>query len=210
MLGVFPFIDPGLIVQFPAGKPLTCMLPVATEQVGCVIAPIAGVAGVPGFAMITVFTEADEVHPAKLVTVYEYVPAIKPGKVKFDPVPAIAPGLIVQFPAGRPASSILPVAIAHVGCAIEFTAGTDGVTGCALIITLAAAGEVHPAAFVTVKLYVPAAIPEIDVLAVFPAIAPGLIVQFPAGKPLKATLPVATAQVGWIIVPTIDADGVTG
>ena len=36
-----------------------------------------------------------------------------------------------------------------------------------------------------------------------PAIAPGLIVQAPAGKPLKATLPVGTVQVGWVIVPTM-------
>ena len=64
------------------------------------------------------------------------------------------------------------------------------------MITLAVAGEVHPAAFVTVKLYVPDAIPETVVLDPVPAKDPGLIVQFPAGKPLIATLPVATAQVG--------------
>ena len=31
-----------------------------------------------------------------------------------------------------------------------------------------------------------------------------------AGKPLKATLPVAVVQVGGVIVPTIGADGVAG
>ena len=41
-----------------------------------------------------------------------------------------------------------------------------------------------------------------------PAIAPGLIVQFPAGKPFNTTLPVANEQVGWVIVPTVGADGV--
>ena len=44
-------------------------------------------------------------------------------------------------------------------------------------------------------------------LAPVPAIAPGLIVQFPAGKPLSTTLPVATAQVGCVIVPTVGAVG---
>ena len=34
------------------------------------------------------------------------------------------------------------------------------------------------------------------VVAPLPAIAPGLIVQAPAGNPLKATLPVGVAQVG--------------
>jgi hypothetical protein len=36
-------------------------------------------------------------------------------------------------------------------------------------------------------------------------------VQVPdAGNPLKATLPVATVQVGWVMVPTTGAVGVTG
>ena len=47
-------------------------------------------------------------------------------------------------------------------------------------------------------------------LIVDPAIPPGLIVQFPEGKPLRITLPVAVAQVGWVIVPTEGAVGVMG
>jgi hypothetical protein len=36
-------------------------------------------------------------------------------------------------------------------------------------------------------------------------------VQLPvAGKPFKITLPVATEQVGWVIVPTVGAVGVAG
>jgi hypothetical protein len=60
---------PGLIIQFPAGRPFNCTPPVATAQVGCVMLPIAGAAGVPGFAMITTLAEAGEVHPTALVTV---------------------------------------------------------------------------------------------------------------------------------------------
>ena len=53
--------------------------------------------------------------------------------------------------------------------------------------------------------------PETVVLAPVPEIAPGLSVQVPeAGKPLKTTLPVAVAQLGGVIVPTIGADGVAG
>jgi hypothetical protein len=102
------------------------------------------------------------------------------------------------------------VAKAHVGCVINPTTGADGVTGCASITTLDDASEVHPSAPVTVKPYVPVANPEIVALAVLPAIAPGLIVQFPAGRPFKTTLPVATAQVGCVTTPTVGAPGVTG
>jgi hypothetical protein len=63
---------------------------------------------------------------------------------------------------------------------------------------------------VTVNVFVPGVIPVTVVVTPVPAMAPGLIVQFPSGNPLKATLPVATAQVGWVIVPTTGADGVKG
>ena len=43
-----------------------------------------------------------------------------------------------------------------------------------------------------------------------PEMLPGLIVQVPEGKPFRTTLPVATAQVGWVIVPTVGAVGVVG
>ena len=39
---------------------------------------------------------------------------------------------------------------------------------------------------------------------------PGFIVQLPDGRPLKSTLPVAAPQVGWIMVPTVGADGADG
>ena len=47
-------------------------------------------------------------------------------------------------------------------------------------------------------------------LAPVPAMAPGLIVQFPVGNPVNTTLPVDTKQVGWVTVPIAGADGVTG
>jgi hypothetical protein len=48
----------------------------------------------------------------------------------------------------------LPVAVVHVGCVIEPIVGALGVLGCALTKILADAGEMHPAALVTVKVYV--------------------------------------------------------
>lgn len=60
------------------------------------------------------------------------------------------------------------------------------------------------------KVLVPASSPDIVVLAPVPLIDPGLIVQFPEGKPLNSTLPVETEHVGCVIVPTIGAEGVTG
>jgi hypothetical protein len=70
-------------------------------------------------------------------------------------LPAIAPGLIVQLPAGKPLRATLPVASAQVGCVIKPTIGADGEDGEALMTTSPEASEVHPAASVTVKLYVP-------------------------------------------------------
>jgi hypothetical protein len=71
--------------------------------------------------------------------------------------------------------------------------------------------EIHPAALVTVKLYVFAASPVIVLLVPVPDMAPGLMVHVPVtGKPVNTTLPVATVQVGWVIVPTTGASGEAG
>ena len=52
--------------------------------------------------------------------------------------------------------------------------------------------------------------PERVVVVPLPAIEPGLMVQLPVGSPLNATLPVAKAHVGWMMVPIIGADGIDG
>ena len=62
----------------------------------------------------------------------------------------MAPGLMVQVPAGSPVSSILPVAVEHVGCVIVPMVGADGVGGCAFMVVEAEAAEVHPTELVTV------------------------------------------------------------
>ena len=49
--------------------------------------------------------------------------------VALGPDPEIAPGFIVQFPAGRPLNSTLPLAITQVGCVIEPASGAGGVKG---------------------------------------------------------------------------------
>ena len=87
-----------------------------------------------------------------------------------------------------------------------------GTVGAAFTTTFALAAEVQPVAVsVTVKLWVVAAVRPVSVVVVpDPAIAPGLIVQLPAGRPLKATLPVGVAQVGWVIAPTVGVLGDPG
>ena len=52
-----------------AGKPFKTTLPVAVEQVGCVIVPTVGAVGADGAALITILADAPEIHPASLVTV---------------------------------------------------------------------------------------------------------------------------------------------
>ena len=84
------------------------------------------------------------------------------------------------------------------------------------ITVFAEATEVHPAAFVTVKVYVVPAVNPVK----FPVVPEPVIVAPPgeavtvqdpeAGNPLNATLPVATLQVGCVIVPIIGVEGVTG
>ena len=64
-----PATAPGLIVQLPAGKPVSSTLPVADEQSGWVIAPGEGANGVAGWVLITTFADAGEIQPTELVTV---------------------------------------------------------------------------------------------------------------------------------------------
>lgn len=57
-----PFTVPGFIIQLPVGKPLSTTLPDCTSQVGWVIVPVVGAAGVGGCALITTLAEAEEVQ----------------------------------------------------------------------------------------------------------------------------------------------------
>jgi len=89
------------------------------------------------------------------------------------------------------------------------------VAGCEFITMLPDGEEIHPAELVTVYVYVPGASPEIVVPVPVPeeVIPPGfrVNVQVPGvGKPFNTTLPVATEQVGWVIVPMLGAAGVAG
>jgi hypothetical protein len=70
---VLPAMPPGLIVQLPAGSPLSCTLPVATAQVGWVIVPTPGAVGGAGGGLIVTEVAAD-IHPATFFTVTLYVP----------------------------------------------------------------------------------------------------------------------------------------
>jgi len=59
-------------------------------------------------------------------------------------------------------------------------------------------------------LYVPTPNPDTVLVAPDPVIAPGFNVQFPVGKPINTTLPVAVVHVGCVIVPAVGAEGVDG
>jgi len=120
----------------------------------------------------------------------------------------------VQVPdEGNPLNATLPVAMAQLGCVIVPTIGAEGNGGTASITTFADEGDGHPVEVLTMKVYVPDGIPDTVVLVPVPVavVPPGDLVnvQVPdEGKPLSDTLPVVTAQVGWVIVPTVGADGV--
>ena len=116
-------VPPGVLVRVHVpvtGKPLSTTLPVATVQVGWVIAPGKGGVGIDGLALITTLADADEVHPDALVTVKVYVPDETAETVVLVPVPEVVvpPGILVkvQVPdAGRPFNTTLPVVTEHVG-----------------------------------------------------------------------------------------------
>lgn len=127
----------------------------------------------------------------------------------------IPPGVLVsvQVPVeGKPFNTTLAVATEHVGCVIVPITGDAGVDGLALITTLPDDSEIHPDAFITVKVYVPAKSPVMVVLVPVPVavVPPGILVnlQVPIeGKPFNITLPVGTEHVGFVIVPTVGAVG---
>jgi hypothetical protein len=55
------------VIPVPVGA-VTVIVPVVMAQVGWIRVTV-GVAGVPGAAIMTTLDEADDVHPAALVTV---------------------------------------------------------------------------------------------------------------------------------------------
>ena len=147
--------------------------------------------------------------------------AFNPVKFPVVPEPVIVapPGeaVTVHVPdAGSPLKATDPVGTLQVGCVIVPITGAVGVVGCTFITAFAEATEVHPAAFVTVKVYVVPAVNPVK----FPVVPEPVIVAPPgeavtvqdpeAGNPLNATLPVATLQVGCVIVPITGAVGVAG
>ena len=63
---------PGLAVKVHvpvAGNPLISKLPVVTAQVGCVMVPMVGAAGITGAGLITTDPDEGETQPSLLVTV---------------------------------------------------------------------------------------------------------------------------------------------
>lgn len=84
-----------------------------------------------------------------------------------------------------------------------------------MITTSADTGDTHPAALATVNVYVPGGTEVTVRVAPVPDIVtfPGVRVRFhvpEAGRPLSSTLPVESAQVGWVMAPTTGAVGVAG
>ncbi len=137
------------------------------------------------------------------------------------PVPVLVvdptDSVTVQVPAaGKPLSATFPVTTAHVGCVIAPIIGAVGMVGDPLITALADGTDVQvETPSVTVNVYVPPARPLNDTVVPVPVMVveptESVTVQVPAaGKPLSATLPVATAHVGWVIVPITGAVGVAG
>lgn len=184
--------------------------------------PTVGAGGVTGCAGITAFDDAPELQPddCRVTIKLKVVPAANPLKVAVAVLPVIVapPGLAVtvQLLVGNPLSATLPVANAQVGLVMAPTVGAAGIAGCAGITAPDEGAEVQPDdSSVTVNVCVELAGNPLKVaVAVLPLIScplgAAVTVQLLAGKLLKATLPVATVQVGGVTVPTVGTAGVTG
>ena len=151
------------------------------------------------------------------MTVKVQVPAVSPVMVVEAPVPAVVvpPGfrVSVQVPwAGNPFRTTLPVAREQVGCVMVPATGAPGVSGCVLITAFPEIAETHPEASVTVKVKLPGVKPEMVVEVPDPVVVtpPGfrVTIQIPDdGRPFNTTLPVASSQSGWVVVPITGAIG---
>ena len=77
------------------------------------------------------FVDGPDIQPVELVTVYVYVPGVKPETVVLVPVPSVVtfPGVrvSVQVPVdGNPLRITLPVGTRHDGCVMVPTTGAGG------------------------------------------------------------------------------------
>ena len=100
-------VPPGVLVRVHvpvAGNPLRVTLPVATPQMGWVIAPTTGAVGVGGWALITTWPETVEKQPSLLLTVKVWVPVASPVMV------VLTPTLVVVAPLGMAVTVQVPVA----------------------------------------------------------------------------------------------------
>jgi hypothetical protein len=151
-----PVIAPGFMVHVPvAGRPLRTILPVVdVHDDGWVTTPILGADGVPGGEIIITSVEGRDIHPASLVILNLYVPGVRLVMVIPEPVPVMAPGLIVHVPLdGSPFKITLPVADPHdEGCIILPTIGAFGAGGGELTTTSADKSEIQPVELVMLKL----------------------------------------------------------
>ena len=174
-------------------------VPVATKQVGWVVTLAVGAAGVA--FMVTVFVELQPVLVS--VKVRTLLPAVTPVTKPASVTDAFPFELLHVPPVVGVTVIVLPTHTA-------LGPPNVGLAGSPVISMLADAAEVHPAALVTVNVYVPLSGKLlIVVLAVLPVVVtlPGVLVtvQLPLGKPLNTTLPVGVVHVGWVIAPTIGA-----
>jgi hypothetical protein len=95
------------------------------------------------------------------------------------------------------------------------TTGAVGVGGWALITALPDTSDVHPSVLVTAKLYVPEGNAVTVVVEPVPldVMPPGYLIRVHspfAGMFSRRMLPVASSQVGWVMVLITGGGGVTG
>ena len=128
----------------PTGA-VTKIVPVATEQSGCIVTLAVGAAGATGVGSISTSADRGEAQPAASVRVKLYLPVDNPDMVVLAVDPVTAPGLMVQLPESRPVKITLPVVIKQVGCVIVPITGVEGALFTVIVSSFEVAGlpETH-------------------------------------------------------------------
>jgi hypothetical protein len=164
--------------------------------------------GVAGCVFTTTSTLASDVHPAALVSVNVYVLALAVTSPVTDILTTDGLKLYVLV-LSYPMIWKLPVPVVYVGCVFVPAPGAEGVVGCVFTTTSTLASDVHPAALVSVNVYVlalAATSPVTDILTTDGLKLYVLVLSYP----MIWKLLVPVVHVGRVTAPSPGAKGVEG
>jgi hypothetical protein len=203
---VLVYVTPSMLYVIPAPVgAVIVIVPVAVAHVVCVRETV-GAPGIAGCAFIVAVVPV-EVQPAAFLAVTVYVFGLT--RVNTPVVLVyVTPSMLYVIPAPVGAVMVIvPVAEAHVVWVRE-TVGAAGVAGCAFIVAVVP-GEVQPAAFLAVTVYV-FGLTRVNMPVVLVYVTPSILYVIPA--PVGAVIVIVPVAVAHVVCvrETVGAAGVAG